>query len=113
MVPSVARRAKELHVDFLLQSRPEKLEAIQEIASQENIELSEIGYVGDDLHDLSAVEQVGLGVTVSDAAAEVLQAADLVLTHRGGQGALRELVEFILKSRDEWSQTIQHFSAKT
>ena len=86
---------------------------INAIAQAEKIELSEIGYVGDDLHDLSAIEQVGLGVAVGDAAPEVKQAADHVLSSQGGAGALRELVEFILKSKGEWSKAIEHFSAKT
>ena len=107
---SVEKRANELSVDFLYQACPRKLETVRKIAAEEAVELSEICYVGDDLHDLSAIQAVGVGVAVNDGAAEVVEAANIVLDNSGGQGALRELVEFILKSNGEWQQAIQKFS---
>lgn len=108
--PMVERRARELGVDFLLQSRPGKLKAVEEIATQTGVELNRIAYVGDDLHDLSAVRQVGLGITVSDAATEVKNVADVVTRQGGGQGALREIVELVLKAKGQWDQAIEMFS---
>ncbi|MEC9093073.1 MAG: HAD hydrolase family protein [Planctomycetota bacterium] len=108
---TVQKRADELNVDFVFQSSPEKFRTIGEIAEREAIELSEICYVGDDLHDLSAIEKVGLGAAVNDAADEIQTAADLVLSKNGGDGAIRELVEFLLKSKGEWEKTIKPFFA--
>ena len=107
--PAVQRRAEELEVDYVMQSRPKKLEGVQELAQRTNLELFEIGYVGDDLHDLSAVAHTGLGMTVENAVPEVKAVADLVTDRPGGAGALREIVEFILKSKGEWEQAIQSF----
>ena len=108
--PVVERRSEEMGSDYLLQSRPQKLEAVKELASQHKYELSEIAYVGDDLHDLSAVSKVGLGLTVSDAVAEVKEAADWVTTNPGGKGALREIIQMLLTSKGQWADAIKEFS---
>lgn len=108
--PAVERRAEELGVDYLYQSRPDKRKAITELAEELGVELVEIAYVGDDLHDLSAISGVGLGLTVSDAVEEVLAAADWASTLAGGKGALREIVEMILKAKGKWSLAIESFS---
>lgn len=109
---TVQRRAEELGIDLVLQSRPHKLEAVREVAAVQQLELSEIAYIGDDLHDLSAVDQVGLGITVADGVDEVKAVADHVAIRPGGAGALREIVEFILKSKNEWDRAIESFSGK-
>ena len=106
---TVEKRAAELKVDFLLQSRPGKLKAVVEVAREAGVDLSEVCYLGDDLHDLGAVREAGLGVTVADGAEEVKQEADLVLQSRGGAGALRELVESLLKAKGEWSGAVESF----
>ena len=110
--PAVQRRAEELGVDFLHQSRPHKLDVINELAEQEKIDLTEIAYVGDDLHDLSAVAAVGLGITVQDGVDEVKSVADLVTERNGGEGALREIVESILRWTGDWDRVIESFSGK-
>ena len=110
--PAVQRRSEELGVDFLYQSRPRKLEAIEELAEREQYDLSEIAYVGDDLHDLSAVAAVGLGITVQDGVDEVKSVADLVTERKGGEGALREIVESILRLKGDWDRVIETFTGK-
>lgn len=109
--PIVTRRAQELSIEIVEQGRPDKRAAVSQIAQERGVELSEVCYVGDDLHDLSAIQAVGLGVTVCDAPEEIKSAAQIVLTSRGGEGAIRELVEFILKSKGVWAEAIQQFSA--
>lgn len=105
----VKRRADELQVDILRQSSPNKLLVLQEIAKEESVDPAEICYIGDDLHDLAAIKHAGLGVTVEDAVDEIRWAANLVLDCRGGQGALRELVEVLLRAKGEWTEAIAGF----
>lgn len=106
---AVARRASELSVDHLIQKQPHKLEAIVETIKPLGLSLEEVCYIGDDLHDLSAVKAVGLGATVADAAREVIEVASFQTEAKGGFGALRELIETILKAKNEWAGAIQKF----
>jgi len=106
---AVMRRASELSVDHLIQKQPHKLQAIIETIKPLGLSLEEVCYIGDDLHDLSAVKAVGLGATVADAAEEVIDMADFQTDSKGGFGALRELVQTILKAKNEWKGAIQSF----
>ena len=74
-----------------------------------NLSFEEICYIGDDLTDLPVIRAVGLGVAVADAVPELLSAADLVTQKAGGQGAVRELVERILRSTGRWDDLVQQY----
>jgi 3-deoxy-D-manno-octulosonate 8-phosphate phosphatase (KDO 8-P phosphatase) len=92
----VQRRATELGIDAVIQGREDKLAALEELASNLGINLSECAYMGDDLPDLSAITAAGLGMTVADACATVAAAADWQSNLPGGAGAVREACEFLL-----------------
>jgi 3-deoxy-D-manno-octulosonate 8-phosphate phosphatase (KDO 8-P phosphatase) len=66
----------------------------------------EVAYVGDDLPDLPILQRCGLAVAVADAVFEVKKAAHYVTTVKGGEGAIREVVELILKSQGKWKKAI-------
>lgn len=100
--PMVARRCEELGVQIVQQAAGDKLPVVQAIAEQHDLTLDQIAYIGDDLPDLAVIKAVGLGVAVADAAEEVAQAADYQTSLPGGRGAIRELVEVILKNSDRW-----------
>ena len=68
-------------------------------------------FIGDDLTDLPVIRQVGLGVAVADAATEVRAAAQFVTSLSGGQGAVRELIEMLLKSKHRWDDLIRKYTA--
>jgi len=70
------------------------------------VSLEEIAFVGDDLVDLSLMSRVGLPVAVANACAEVKDKAAYVTTKQGGRGAVREVVELILKSRGAWEKVV-------
>ena len=74
-----------------------------------NLGLDEICYIGDDLTDLPVIRSVGLGVAVSDAVPELLVTADLVTEKAGGHGAVRELIEQILRSTGRWNDLVQQY----
>ncbi|GAA1506344.1 acylneuraminate cytidylyltransferase [Agromyces terreus] len=97
--PVVARRAEKLGVECL-HGIHEKGEALADWASSRGIRLDRIAYVGNDRNDLPALELVGWPVAVRDAVPDVLAAARHVLDRTGGHGAVRELADLILTSRD-------------
>jgi 3-deoxy-D-manno-octulosonate 8-phosphate phosphatase (KDO 8-P phosphatase) len=66
----------------------------------------EVAYVGDDLPDLPILQRVGLGVAVANAVVEVKRAAHYVTVAKGGEGAVREVVELILKAQGRWKKAI-------
>ena len=105
----VERRAAELGIKELVQGRDDKLAAVSELASRLGLGLHEIAYMGDDLPDLPAIQACGLGACPADATALVLARADWVAAHAGGQGAIREWAEELLKTRGCWSELLSTF----
>ena len=95
----VARRAKELGIEDVIQGREDKLTALQSLCSQRQLTLSQCAYMGDDLPDLAAILAAGLGLTVADATDTVRKAADWVANARGGAGAVREACHLLLQQR--------------
>jgi YrbI family 3-deoxy-D-manno-octulosonate 8-phosphate phosphatase len=102
----VKLRAKELGIAIVRQGFEEKLPAAREILSSLNLDPSEVCYIGDDLPDLPVMLEVGLAVAVNDAVSEVKSAAKWNLNTAGGQGALRELIERLLKAKGLWEDFI-------
>jgi len=105
----VERRAVELGIANVIQGREDKLSALNELARMLELPLNACAYMGDDLPDLQAIQQAGLGMTVADGAAEVQAAADWISSKAGGAGAVREACEFILKASGRWSLAIERF----
>lgn len=95
----VQNRAKNLGIDILFQGREDKINAIQDIAKEQNISLDEIAHIGDDLPDLPVIRRVGLGVTVPNGADLIKEHAHHCTTRAGGKGAVRELCELIMKAQ--------------
>ncbi len=106
----VSVRAAELGIDIVRQGFQEKRKEVQQLAEQLGLEADQIAYIGDDLPDLPAIRFAGLGVAVADAAAEVNQAADHVTCAKGGEGAVRELIETILKTQGRWDDAIARYT---
>ncbi|MDR2345330.1 MAG: HAD hydrolase family protein [Planctomycetaceae bacterium] len=96
----VLHRAKDLGIDIIRLGTFAKREAMEEIAAEYRLKLEQIAYIGDDLPDLPAIQAAGLGVTVPDAPNELKIAADYITQRRGGYGAVRDLIEHILKLND-------------
>jgi len=105
----VKLRASELGIDLVRQGVEDKWLTVRSICNEIGLTPAEVCYVGDDLPDLAVVEQVGLGVAVADAAEEVRQAADYTTSVGGGCGALRELVELVLKNANRWETVIRKY----
>ncbi|NKB34141.1 MAG: HAD hydrolase family protein [Pseudomonadales bacterium] len=97
----VEHRAHNLGIDLLYQGREDKLQALQEILADKGMSLDQVAYAGDDLPDLPAIQQAGLGFSVANGHADVRLAAAAVTTSFGGSGAVREITDFLLKSRNK------------
>ncbi|HYM61368.1 MAG TPA: HAD-IIIA family hydrolase [Thermoanaerobaculia bacterium] len=108
---AVARRASELGIDELAQGAASKLEEIERLARKLSIGLHQILYAGDDLPDLAPMLRAGISAAPSDAATEVRAAATWRLESAGGRGALREIVERLLRERGQWDAIVRDFES--
>lgn len=109
---SVALRGAELGVDELVQDvHARKLPALTRLIAARGIELADVAFVGDDLPDLGALRVVGMPVVVANATDEAFRAAKVRLTRRGGDGAVREFAELLLKARGEWDALVEWYVA--
>ena len=105
----VKLRAGELNIDIVRQGFEDKLPTAHEIIHDCRLTPEQVCYIGDDLTDLPVVRTVGLGAAVADASEEVRSAAAFVTHLPGGRGAVRELIEMILKAKGRWEDAIQQY----
>ncbi|HUK54917.1 MAG TPA: HAD hydrolase family protein [Candidatus Binatia bacterium] len=97
-----AHRARELGMEFVAQKTHHKIPAFEGILARAGVSADETAYVGDDLPDLPVLARVGLAVAVANATAEVKRQAHYTTRAAGGCGALREVVELILRAQGKW-----------
>jgi 3-deoxy-D-manno-octulosonate 8-phosphate phosphatase (KDO 8-P phosphatase) len=109
---AVKVRAKELGIWLIRQKVVDKGNALKAICKRGRMEEEEVCYMGDDLIDLPAFGRVGLAVAVADAAEELKSCAHYITRKRGGQGAVRELCELILKAQGKWQEAIGPYFPK-
>src|SRR5262245_36945665 len=110
--PSTAtqQRAEELKVDFLVQDRGRKVQAVEAILGESNVKWGEVCDIGDDVVDLGALKRAGVAVAVANGIEEAKGLADYVTRAEGGRGAVREVVELILKAQNKWRKLVLEFS---
>ncbi len=106
---STKYRAEQLEVDYCLQDCHNKLDGLENFLEQSGLSAQEVAYIGDDLPDLPPIWYVGFGVAVANAVDEVKQYADYVTTAAGGSGAVREVIEYILKNTGRWQQLMKRY----
>jgi 3-deoxy-D-manno-octulosonate 8-phosphate phosphatase (KDO 8-P phosphatase) len=99
---AVAQRARECEIEFVYQGRAVKLAAYDGILRATGARDDEVAYVGDDLPDLPLLRRAGLAVAVANASLEVKRMAHYVTARSGGAGAVREVIELILKAQGKW-----------
>lgn len=96
----VTRRAEELGIQHLIQKTRTKLPALEKVVADLGLTMEQVAYLGDDLPDMPCMEAVGFSACPADAAREVLVMAHFVSRFRGGDGAVREILELILDSQN-------------
>jgi 3-deoxy-D-manno-octulosonate 8-phosphate phosphatase (KDO 8-P phosphatase) len=92
----VENRAKELHVTELYQGKHDKLATLKELMQKYDCQKENVAYIGDDILDMACMEECGLVGCPSDACMEVKDIADYICGNIGGDGAVREFIEFII-----------------
>jgi len=106
---AVERRAQGLSMSFVVQGCEDKLGAFVETLGEAGVTPAEVAYVGDDLNDIPLMLKSGLAVAVADAAPETCECAHYVTTAAGGFGAIREVVELILKAQGRWDDLVRSY----
>jgi 3-deoxy-D-manno-octulosonate 8-phosphate phosphatase (KDO 8-P phosphatase) len=107
----VTRRAQQLRIGEVVQSCDDKRAALRELAEKHRLSLEEVAFMGDDLFDLPALQSVGVSFAPANAAAEVRERVDYVASHSGGAGAVREVMELILKAQGKWESVVEAYTS--
>jgi len=102
-------RARQLDIKHVLQGYTNKLPAFESLLAETGLTAEQIAYIGDDLLDLPLVRRSGFGVAVANAVDELKQDADFVTTRPGGCGAVREVIEHILKNTGKWDNLMARY----
>jgi len=95
----VARRAEKLAIPELHQGVMDKLTVIREMAARHGLTLSQVAYIGDDINDLETLKEVGFSASPADGLPDIVAAVDYVCQKKGGEGAVREIIEMILEAQ--------------
>ncbi len=101
-VKCVAWRAKDLKIEHCIQGRHDKVAAFEELRARLGLAAAQCAYMGDDVLDVPLLRHAGLGAAPADARPEARAAAAIVTRARGGEGAVRELAEAILRAQGLW-----------
>ncbi len=105
----VSRRARDLGIRLVYQQVYDKLEAYEKIKRKTRLTDEEIAYVGDDIVDLPVLRRVGLAMTVRDCWAPLKSQVHYVAAGKGGHGAVREIVELLLKAQGRWEEVSRRY----
>jgi len=106
---ALQHRARELGMDIVVLGREDKLNALNEILASEGCAASQLAYAGDDLPDLPVIRRVGLGIAVANAHHEIRRQAMIVTDAKGGQGAVREICDFLLQARGAYEEALSRY----
>lgn len=110
---AVAMRARELRIHHVFLGQDNKLLALEKILAAEGITAEQVAYVGDDIIDLPVMRECGLAIGVPNGRKEVRDAADFVTDHRGGDGAARDAIEYILRAQGRFEQILEKYLAES
>ncbi|MFH1614767.1 MAG: HAD hydrolase family protein [Planctomycetota bacterium] len=102
-------RTEQLQIGYVFQNCHQKLDAFEKLVEQSGISAEKIAYMGDDLLDLPILRRVGFAVAVADAVDEVKEQADYITRRKGGCGAVREVVEYLLKQSGRWAELMERY----
>ena len=108
---AVSQRAKELGVQHVRQGARDKVPVYEELLAAMGVTDAEVCYVGDDLPDVPVMRRAGYSAAPADAREEVRAAASYVTHAPGGRGAVREVIERILKAQGKWAGILRRFEA--
>jgi 3-deoxy-D-manno-octulosonate 8-phosphate phosphatase (KDO 8-P phosphatase) len=107
--PATEERAHQCKMTYIYQGHIEKIPILEEILKDAQVDRAEVAYIGDDLTDVVIMHRVGLAVAPANARPEVKAAAHYVTGAAGGDGAVREVVELLLKAQNRWCEILKHY----
>jgi len=107
--PATVERARQCKFKYVYQGHTEKIPILQEIMADSQLTPAEVAYIGDDFTDVVVMRRVGLAVATANARPEVKRVAHFVTASVGGQGAVREVIELLLKAQGRWSEILKHY----
>jgi 3-deoxy-D-manno-octulosonate 8-phosphate phosphatase (KDO 8-P phosphatase) len=107
---TITRRAEELGIALVFQKVWNKLEVYEKILMDTALTHDEVAYVGDDVVDIPLLRRVGLAVAVADAVDEVKAVSHFITQRPGGQGAVREVIELILRAQGHWDTLLERYT---
>lgn len=105
----VARRARDLGIELIIQGREDKFVALQEILAQYPVELENIAFMGDDYPDLTVISRIGLGMTVANALPSIAHFCDWQSRYRGGEGSVREACDLIMTAQGTFEAALAQY----
>ena len=103
------RRAEQLQIEHVFEDCHFKLPVFEKLLDRVDLPPEKAAYIGDDLTDLPVMKYAGFGVAVANAVAEVKRYADYVTNRPGGRGAVREVIEHILKNSGRWQELMKRY----
>ena len=105
----VAVRARNLGIKHVYQGRDDKLNILEELLNTLKMEYSQVAYAGDDLPDLACITKVKMGITVPNGHFMIKDAADAITSREGGNGAVREICDWILQAQEKFDDAVSPF----
>ncbi|MGA2992048.1 MAG: HAD hydrolase family protein [Candidatus Korobacteraceae bacterium] len=109
---TVRVRCRDLRIDYVYQGTADKLAALHEILRKERLKPEQAAYLGDDIVDLPAMRACGLAVAVANARESIKRIAHVVTEHAGGEGAVRDAVEYILKAQGTLDRVVAAYTSQ-
>src|SRR5262245_55015364 len=106
---ALERRARKLGMIFVWQGCEDKHKAFDVSLGEAGVAADEVAYIGDDLVDIPLMRRSGLSFAVADAALETREQANCVTQAKGGRGAVREVIEFILMAQGKWTEVVKEY----
>ena len=106
---ATSHRAKQLDISYVYQKCVEKLPAFEKLLGETGLRADETAYIGDDIVDIPVARRAGFAVAVANAVAELKAVSHYVTTNSGGNGAVRETIEYILKNTGKWDEIMKRY----
>jgi 3-deoxy-D-manno-octulosonate 8-phosphate phosphatase (KDO 8-P phosphatase) len=111
--PATAERARQTKFAYVYQGHIEKIPILEEILADAGLNSEQVAYIGDDLTDVVVMRRVGLAIATGNARLEVKRHAHYVTEGHGGHGAVREVIELILKAQGYWNEILEKYEVCT
>ena len=110
--PATVERAAQTKFKYVYQGHTEKIPILEEIMADAKLSKDQAAYIGDDFTDVVVMRRVGLAIATANARPEVKPIAHYVTQASGGHGAVREVIEILLKAQGRWSEILRHYEVE-